>query len=94
MHDKQDVTPGPGGVRGAQRSSAQEKIPEILTTSSIYLQAMRQIQDAFECIFILDHGGEGARGATASHRSQVALSGGGRGTFPTPAAEPNATQRV
>lgn len=65
MDDKQDVCDlRVWGFRGAQRSSAQEKIPEILTTSSIYLQVIRQIQDVLECIFILDHGGEGAHGST------------------------------
>lgn len=72
--------------------SAQEKIPEMKTTSSIYLQVMKQIQDVLECIFILDHGVEGAHGSTTLHLSEVTLSRGGHNTLPTPTAELNITQ--
>lgn len=80
------------GFRDAQRSPAQEKIPETLTTSSIYLQVMRQIQDVLECIFILDHGVEAAHGSMTSHLSGVTLSRGGHSTFPTPTAKLNTAQ--
>lgn len=80
------------GFRGAQRLSAQEKIPEIKTTSSIYLQVMKQIQDVLECIFIIVHGVEGAHGSTTLHLSEVTLSRGGHNNFPTPTAELNTAQ--
>lgn len=59
------------GVKNVQRLSAQAKILETLTTSSIYLQVMRQIQDVLECIFILDHGVEVVHGPMTSHLSEV-----------------------